>query len=314
MTRPTAGERLRRLLAVVPWLAANSPVKVDEVCDRFGLDRATLLADLEVLPYVGVPPYSPDTMIGVELDDDVISILLAEPFDRPLRITPAQALGLIAAGHHIRQVPGADDSDPLQRALAKLAGALGVDPEQVHIDLGGGAADVRATLLDAIARGRRVEIDYYAHGRDERSLRAVDPYQVVADEGSLYLFGWCHRSDDVRVFRLDRISSITALDEAADAPPADLEWEGFQFGDDLPRVTLDLGPGARWVAERYPIDRADEAPDGHLTVTLAVAAPAWLERLLVTLGSAARVVEGPPELRTAGSETAARILARYGGA
>ena len=300
------------MLALVPWLAANSPVRVDEVCERFGLDRRALLADLEVLPYVGVPPYSPDTMIDVDLDDDLISIRLAQPFDRPLRITPAQALALIAAGHHIRQIPGVDETDPLQRALSKLARALGVDPEQVHIDLGGGSAEARATILDAIARGRRVEIDYYAHGRDERSLRTVDPYQVVADDGSLYLFGWCHRSDGVRVFRLDRISSVTVLDQPAEAAPDDLEWEGFRFGEELPRVTLELTRRARWVAERYPIDRAEEAADGHLTVTLAVAAPAWLERLLVTLGPDARVVSGPPELIHAGVTAAARILARYG--
>jgi proteasome accessory factor C len=312
MTRPTAGDRLRRLLALVPWLAANSPVRVEAVCERFGLDRRTLLADLEVLPYVGVPPYSPDTMIGVDLDDDLISIHLAEPFDRPLRITPTQALALIAAGHHIREVPGADDTDPLQRALAKLARALGVDPDQVHIDLGGGDEAVRTTLLGAIAQGRRVEIDHYSFGRDERIVRTVDPHQVVADQGHLYLLGWCHRSEDVRFFRLDRIASVTVLDEAAGPAGGDVPWDRLRPGDDAPRVTLDLAPEARWVAEHHPHDRLEEAPEGHLLVTLGVAAPAWLERLLVSLGPDARVVDAPPELRSTGADTAARILARYG--
>ena len=158
MSRPTAAERLRRLLAIVPWLSAHSPVGVEEVCERFDIDRRTLLADLEVLPYVGVPPYTPDTMIGVDIDDDHISVILAEPFDRPLRITPAQALALIAAGHHIRQLPGVDETDPLPRALTKLAQALDVDPEQVHIDLGGGEERVHASLLAAITQGRQVEI------------------------------------------------------------------------------------------------------------------------------------------------------------
>jgi proteasome accessory factor C len=312
MSRATAGDRLRRLLALVPWLAANSPVPIDDVCQRFGLDRRALLADLEVLPYVGVPPYSPDTMIGVDLDDDLISIHLAEPFDRPLRITPTQALALIAAGHHIRQVPGADDTDPLQRALAKLARALGVDPDQVHIDLGGGDEAVRTTLLGAIAQGRRVEIDHYSFGRDERIVRTVDPHQVVADQGHLYLLGWCHRSEDVRFFRLDRIASVTLLDETAAAPGGDVPWDRLRPGDDAPLVTLDLAPEARWVAERHPCERVDEAPDGHLHVALAITAPAWLERLLLTLGPAAKLLDGPVELRGAGATAARRILTRYG--
>jgi proteasome accessory factor C len=312
VSRQTAGDRVRRLLALVPWLAASSPVPVDEACERFGLTRQTLLADLGVLAFVGVPPYSPDTLIGVDVDDDTITITLSEPFDRPLRLKPDQALALVAAGHSIRAVPGADDDDPLQRALAKLARALGVDPDQVHIDLGEGDDTTRATLLDAIASGRQVELDYYTFGRDERSVRTVDPYQVVADQGSLYLLGWCHRSDDVRVFRVDRIASVTVLDAEASPPPPGTEWDRYRPGADDPRVTIDLAPPARWVAERYPCDHVEETGSGGLRVTLGVGARPWLERLLVSLGPAATIVDAPGDLASAGATAARRILTRYG--
>jgi proteasome accessory factor C len=314
VSRATASDRLRRLLALVPWLSANSPVAVDDVCERFGIDRRTLLADLEVLPYVGVPPYTPDTMIGVDIDDDQISVILAEPFDRPLRITPAQALALIAAGHQIREVPGVDADDPLQRALAKLATAIGVDPEQVHIDLGGGEEEVHTRLLDAITAGRQVEIDHWSFARDERAVRRVDPYQVVSNEGSLYLVGWCHRSDDVRFFRLDRIAMVTVLDEAARPPHEEVSLDRLRPSADAPRVVLELVPSARWVADGYPNDGVTELDDGRFLVTLPVSGRAWLERLLLTLGPAARVVDGPEGLATAGRDAARRILARYGDA
>lgn len=311
MNRPTASDRLRRVLALVPWLSANTPTTVDEVCQRFSINRAQLLSDLEVLPYVGVPPYSPDTMIEVDLDGDHIGVRLAEPFDRPLRLTPSQALTLIAAGHHIRQVPGADDADPLQRALGKLATALGVDPDQVHIDLGDGDADVRTTLLGAISATRQVEIDYYTLGRDDRSTRVVDPYQVVADQGSFYLLAWCHRSDDVRVFRLDRISSLTVLDQAASPPRAGIQWDRYRPGAEVPRVTLELASEARWVADQYPSDDVEELGGGVVRVTLGVANPAWLEQLLLSLGPNATLIEAPDHLGTVGTEAAQRLLARY---
>jgi len=65
------------------------------------------------------------------------------------------------------------------------------------------------------------------------------------------------------------------------------------------------------VAEAYPIEASEERAGGGLRVTLAVGAPAWLERVLVGLGPLARVVDAPPDLREAGSRAAARILARY---
>lgn len=312
MSRSTASDRVRRLLAMVPWVSANSPVAVDEVCDRFGVSRSQLLADLEVLAFVGVPPYSPDTMIDVDIDDDMLAIRLSEPFDRPFRLTPDQALALVAAGRSVREVPGSDGDDPLQRALGKLASALGVDPEQISVELGDSHDGALGVVMAAIADGVRIEIDYYTSSRDERSVRTVDPYRVVADRGNWYLVGWCRRSEDVRVFRVDRIASITRTDEPIDPPPDGADWAPYQPGPDDPRVTLELAPTARWVIDQYPYDSADELADGRLRVTMGISARPWLERLLLSLGEAAVVVDGPTELVEAGSRAARTILDRYG--
>ncbi|MBK5223834.1 MAG: WYL domain-containing protein [Acidimicrobiia bacterium] len=312
VSRVPAGDRVRRLLALIPWVTANSPVAVDDVCRRFGISRSALLADLEVLPFVGVPPYTPDTMIDVDIDDDVIEMRLAAPFDRPLRLTAPQALALIAAGHSIRAVPGADPGDPLQRALAKVAAAMGVDPDRVHVDLG----DVERSTLDALSTAasdrRSVEIGYFTYGRDEHSQRVVDPLRLYADRGNWYLAGWCHRSTDVRVFRLDRIDSVRMLDQTFEPRPDASTLAVFRPSDTDPRVTLDLDASARWVIEQYPCESVDELADGAVRVRMAITARPWLERLLVRLGPAASVVDADTDLATAGVDAARRILAVYG--
>jgi proteasome accessory factor C len=311
MSRVPAGDRVRRLLALIPWLTANSPAPVEEVCRRFGVTRQALLAELEVLPFVGVPPYTPDTMISVDIDDDLISVRLAEPFDRPLRLTPPQALALIAAGRSIREVPGADPGDPLQRALAKVATALGVDPDRIHIELGDAERSVLDELGAAAAEHRQVEIGYFSYGRDEHSTRVVDPHRLYADRGNWYLVAWCHRSDDVRVFRVDRIDAVRVLDTTFDPPRDDSAVAVFRPSDADPRVTLRLDHSARWVIEQYPYESLVEDDDG-LTVTLAVSARPWLERLLVRLGPDARVLHADDDLSGAGAAAARRILERYG--
>jgi len=64
-------------------------------------------------------------------------------------------------------------------------------------------------------------------------------------------------------------------------------------------------------AERYPVDSVDHRPDGTLEVRLAVASERWLERLLLRLGAAGRVIE-PTPMADLGRAAAARVLARYG--
>ena len=55
------------------------------------------------------------------------------------------------------------------------------------------------------------------------------------------------------------------------------------------------------MVESYPAEDAEERPDGSWRVVLAVSERAWLERLLLDLGPAVRVVE-PAGLQTVGAE------------
>src|SRR5205807_7438854 len=121
--------RLPRLLALIPWVAGRDGPRMDEVCARFGYKEAELVADLELLFLCGLHPYTPDVLIDVDIADGRVWIRYADYFSRPLRLTPAEGLALLAAGKAVQSFPGADQSGPLARGLAKLARTLGVAGE-----------------------------------------------------------------------------------------------------------------------------------------------------------------------------------------
>ena len=314
MSGPTASaERLQRMLAMVPWIAANDGPTVDEICTRFGITPAQLASDLEVVWLVGLPPYTPDALVDVVQDGDRVWIRYAEVFAAAHRLTPDQALALLTAGATVLALPGADPDGALATGVAKLAEVLGVDPAQVlDVDLGAAAPEVVEALRTAIADGRRVRLDYYTFGRDARGVRDVDPYVLEAQHGALYLLAHCHQAGGQRMFRVDRIASATVLEEAVPPPSEPLQTELFRADDDDPRVVLELPPGAAWVRETYPVEDVEVRDDGSSLVTLAVSAAPWLDRLLVSLGAEARVVDGPPDLADGARRAATRILARYG--
>lgn len=310
--RLTATERLRRMLAIVPWVAAQPEgATITEICDRFDLDQDQLQDCLDTAFMVGLHPYTPDALIDVILDGDRVRLRLPDFFTRPLRLSADQALALLAAGRSLLNVPGAEPEGPLARGLDKLSATLGGDAGSlVDVELGDAGA-VLPQLQDALARRRRVALDYYSYGRDELTHRRVDPWRVHAEQGRWYLEGWCHASDEVRVFRVDRIADVAVLDETFEMPERVPPVGVFRPRAEDPRVTLRLAPAARWVSEQYPVEAVDEAPDGFLDVTLAVVARPWLERLLVRLGPEAAILGAPEELASAGPEAARRILARY---
>ncbi len=309
MPKLSADERLQRLLALIPWVAARDGPPVDDVCARFGCTQAELVADLELLFLCGLHPYTPDVLIDVDIADGRVWIRYAEYFARPLRLTPVEGLALLAAGRTVLATSGGDDGGPLGRGLDKLATAMGVDAGQaVEIELGPVAEGLLATLRAAAGSSRQVEIDYYSFGRDERACRVIDPYAVFSAGGQWYVSGWCHRVDDERLFRVDRIATAVLLGSGFDPPTAPPELAAYHPDADDPRVTLDLDPSARWVAEQYPVESVEEVEGGRLRVTLVASQPAWLERLLLRLGPRASVVGGDGGCA---AQAARRLLARY---
>ena len=311
MTRPDAAVRLRRLLTIIPWIVDHQGSSLDELAARFGIRVAELERDLELIPFCGLPPYTPDRLIDCEIVDGRVFLRFAEYFARPLSLTPNEGFALLAAGQALLAVPGADPNGSLAAALGKLAGALGAG-DGMAIEIG--PASYLAPLRAAAEAGEKVEIDYYTFGRDEMTTRVIDPRAVFAAAGQWYVDAWCHRAGDDRLFRVDRVRGVRPTGEKFDRPDggeARPRGELFHPRPSDRRVTLLLQPSAAWVPESYPMETVEEMADGRLKVVLVASERAWLERLLLRLGPAVEVVD-PAEVRVEAAEAARRLLVRYG--
>ncbi len=305
-----AEERVRRLLVMLPWLMEQGEMSVAETARRFDLTEAEVVKDLELVAMCGLPPFV-DELIDVFIDEGMIWVGVPRLFTRPLRLNAVEAWELLAAGRAAMELPGADADGPLGRGLQKLADALGDDDTSgVRIDLD--RPEAATTLAEAAERGEQVRIRYWSASRDEVTDRLILARQVFTDRGEWYVTADDDRSGEIRIFRIDRIESIEPT--GATPVPSDepLPVPGSWFDDgSIPRVTVRLGRRARWVIERYPVDRV-EGPDddGWVTATLAIVSEPWFTRTLVRLGADAEVVE-PSEWQAIARRATERVLARY---
>jgi proteasome accessory factor C len=314
--RPVAGPRLARVLAIVPYVLAHPGITITELAERFRVDRREIERDLELLPMCGLPPYTADRLIDVwVMDDGSVEIRLAEYFERPLRLTPAEGVALVAAARALLAVPGADAAGPLASALAKLEEVVGASG-RLQVDVG--AATYLDVLRAAVDNREQLELDYFSYSRDEMTTRRVDPERVFHALGAWYLAAYCHRAEDERLFRVDRIRAVRRTGEHFEPRPAaaagrendELGALVYHPGPDDERVTLRLEPEVAWVLDSLPIEDRRTERGGRERVVLPVSGEAFLERLLLRLGPAAEVVD-PPSARDLRAAAAARILNRY---
>ncbi|HET7279044.1 MAG TPA: WYL domain-containing protein [Dermatophilaceae bacterium] len=316
-TPETATVRLARLLTMVPWLVNRPGIDVAEAAAELGVSEEQLESDLNLLFMCGYGTM-PDELIEVDREGGQIFIRNADTISRPLRLGRDEALTLMVGLRALGAVPGLADRGAVDRAMAKLEEATGASADasrRVEVSIEEGvAAQTLATAREALERHRRLHLRYLVPARDETTERDVDPMRVASIDGRWYLEGWCHRAQDTRLFRLDRIEEITLLDEDGTPPPdaqlRDLTAGTFAAGPDDFLVTLRLRPGALWVSDYYPVESQRSEQDGSVTVTLRTPDTAWLRRLVWRLGGRA-VVTDPAWVAEEVAEGARAALAAY---
>jgi len=336
VSRPpdTAG-RLRRLLAILAWLAQEGEAPIDEVATRFDLTPGALVTELEMAACCGVPPYTPDQLMEIVVTDTTVSTRPGTALARPRRLSPHEGFALAASARALLAVPGSDEDGALSRALAKLDRALGGAGIDVELD----APPLLAVVRAAVDSGRQLTISYYSASTDRVTDRRIVPERLFASEGHWYVDAWCATAGDVRRFRVDRIGAAepvegadrpagtqprASTDRGIDGPPGrsaptgpgpqppgqPVSFGAFVPGPDQRRVRLSLDPASAWLVESIPSAGPVTTVDGRIELELFVGGDAWLERLLLRLGPDAQVID-PPGDRALAAAAATRILRRY---
>jgi proteasome accessory factor C len=310
----SSSDRLTRLLALVPYVVSRTSVSVAEAAAAFEVTEKQLIDDLNLLWCVELRAPDPYCPIDLSYEGGEIVVSEAESISRPLRLDVDEASALLVALRTLAEIPGRGDA--LSRVIAKLeaaAGAAARPSSQVSVQV-----DVRPDILvqvrTGLDEGHRLRMTYYVPGRDENTVRDVDPMRLLLVDGWSYLEGWCRKAEAVRLFRLDRIVQLEVLDVAAripeDAEPVDVDRGLFRPSPDDVLVVIELTPSGRWVADHYPCESVTELGEGRLRVELRTRDTRWVRRLALRLAGDGAVV-APAGLAQRVRDDAERALGLY---
>jgi predicted DNA-binding transcriptional regulator YafY len=231
----------------------------------------------------------------------------------PLVFSATEALGLVMAvldGHH----DAADPTAPVGSALGKIIRAL---PEPVAAqaeavrrtaapapDHAAARPDFATTaaLVEACSQRRRTRLDYRSEAGSEWTID-VEPWAVVVRHGRWYVLCRVPVKDALRVYRIDRVRGVEALDDTF-TPPADLDpvalledhlAVGWEYAAEVV-IGAPLEQVARCVPRALGRLEAVDARTSRLTGTTGN--PYWYAERLAALPASFRVVGGIELLHT----------------
>jgi predicted DNA-binding transcriptional regulator YafY len=163
-----------------------------------------------------------------------------------------------------------------------------------------------------------LQLLYHSASRGVTELRGVDPYALLNHRGAWYLVGRCHRHNEPRLFKIERMSKVTPI-SGPDGNEVHFEvLPGFDLEkfrrDNLfmpetthPRIYLRFDRALSYeVRTRFDPGRVSRSRDGSLEVVFENPLSDWLINWILGFGAGVEVLE-PLVLRRAVAERARMI-------
>ena len=225
--------KVDRLVSIIMILLDKKRIGAKELADMFEVSPRTIYRDIDAINMAGIPVRSTSGVGGgfeimqeYKMDNKVfstsdLSVLL---------------MGLFSLSNMLR-------GDELIHALAKVKSFIPADRakeielkvNQICIDLSPwmGNENIQPYLeiiKTALQENKLLSFEYIAH-HGNKTVRTVEPYQFVLKSSHWYLYGFCRKRNDFRMFRLSRVSNLQMLEETF--TPREYQKPALDFAENL---------------------------------------------------------------------------------
>ena len=298
----------QRLFEIVYLLMDRGTTTTAELAAKLEVSERTVRRDVDALSAAGVPVYmTRGKGGGVHLMDGYV-------LDRSVLSEREQNDIMAALSALNRTGASSGESEDTAARLGRLFQHENVDWLDMDFSFWGAPPNYRAafdTIRNATIARHPLSFAYF-DAAGNRTMRTVEPAQLVFKESSWYLRAWCRQRDDWRVFKLFRIDweTLRTLPETFKARPLPaFEEHGHMVGTD--HLMMRFAPEAEArVREEYAPESIVREADGSWRVELTCAINERMRYYLLSFGSLLEVIE-PADLHAWLHDQARRIAATY---
>ena len=253
--------KIDRLIGILSILLQEEKTTAPELAERFEVSRRTINRDIEDLCRAGIPIRTAQGTGGG------ISIMDGYRMDRTI-LTSKDMQMILAGLRSLDSVSGSQYYGQLMEKIQTGSSKFISGRDFMLIDLSswykGSLAPKIEVIQSSIENRHFLQFKYYAPSGESR--RTIEPYYLVFQWSSWYVWGWCSVREDYRLFKLNRMDRVAETEKGfvcREVPMPDLSNEKiFPGGINVKAL---FTPDMKWrLVEEFGPHCFTEADDGRL--------------------------------------------------
>lgn len=299
--------KIDRLIGILSVLLQEEKTTAPELAERFEVSRRTINRDIEDLCKAGIP------IRTVQGTGGGISIMEGYRMDRTI-LTSKDMQVILAGLRSLDSVSGSSYYGQLMEKIQAGSSDFVSGRDSILIDLSswykGTLAPKIEVIQDAIENRQYLKFKYYAPSGE--TTRTIEPYYIIYKWTSWYVYGWCLKRKDFRLFKLNRMDKVVMSKdtfEYRNVPVPEISSGPAQPRNIILRALFE--PDMKWrLVEEFGPDCYEVMKDGRLLLAEDYYDMENMAMWLLTFGDKVEVLE-PPEAREKLRDIAGAMVRMY---
>lgn len=285
--------KINRHIGILSLLLQKDKVTAAELSEKFEVSRRTIARDIDDICMAGIP------IVTTQGKDGGISIMEGYKIDRILLLM--EDMKAIFTG--LKGLDSVSDSPSYRQLMNKLSAEnseISGFGDEIIIDLAAwdkSAVSGKIELIkNAVKNGEKITFKYYSPNGE--SVRTIEPYHLIFQWSSWYVWGYCTTRQDYRLFKLTRLFDLRNTGEKCeprDVPP--YICENMWRLDKPITATVRFDSSMKWrVIDEYSTELPRFNEDGSSELTITWSDKQTFFGMILSYGDKAEIIS-PPELR-----------------
>lgn len=287
-----------RLFEILLYLIEKKDTTATELAEKFNVSVRTIYRDIDSLTLANIPIYTTSGNQG--------GIHLMENYTlKKTHFTPEEREDILLALQTIQSIP----SSSLDSALKKI-NTLFQLPQQTENWLEVNFSrwgtnnifdnELFQTIKENILQKNQIQIEY-ANSNGELSTRTIEPIKLIFRFKNWYLYAYCHKRNDYRLFKLNRIVYIYPTKTQCEHTQEYVPYSFNTTASSEPQITfIAIFPikVIHYVYDIFSPNNIEILSSKELKVSTKINDTEWFRSFLLFFGSNIKIIE-PQDLADA---------------